>query len=129
MRTIISGLFLFLTFITRAQTTTINKTTTASIELYRLLLSHQYKTDTIPGKDLPRFIEDLYSLNIYSGAIYFSGAGFANVVSARVNGSLRPAASLLERCRSGTKISFEKVKLKNKNNLPEQVINKSFVIK
>lgn len=52
-----------------------------------------------------------------SATVYFSGAGFPNVISAALQGpSLTPIYDLLQKCQPGTAVVFDNVKVKTRND-------------
>src|SRR5690606_28886797 len=67
--------------------------------------------DTISIEQLPQLKEFLKTQNV-KGKVFFSGTGFTNVQVYFVDGNLVFMDVLFERIKSGSKITFEKCRLK-----------------
>lgn len=73
--------------------------------------SVEFKNQSFARAELENFDFDL-KYNIVSATVYFSGAGFPNVLTAALNGgSLAPLSSVLSRCGPGTVVTFDNVKV------------------
>jgi TonB-dependent SusC/RagA subfamily outer membrane receptor len=60
---------------------------------------------------------------LVNAQVYFSGAGFANVITATLSGSgLNCIQGLLDKCEGGTVVSFDNIKVRN-NEGTEKIIN------
>ncbi len=70
-----------------------------------------FKNQQFCRAELENFDFDL-KYNIVSATVYFSGAGFPNVVPVPLNGnSLAPLASHIAKCQPGSQITFDNVKV------------------
>lgn len=70
-----------------------------------------FKNQQFCRADLENFDFDV-RYNVTSATVYFSGAGFPNVVTASISGNnLAPLASYMARCQPGSSITFDNVKV------------------
>jgi len=70
-----------------------------------------FKNQQFCRADLENFDFDV-RYSVTSATVYFSGAGFPNVVTASINGnSLGGLSSYIQRCQPGTSITFDNVKV------------------
>jgi hypothetical protein len=74
-------------------------------------------------------IEEVEKLCFVSGTIYFTGAGFPEVLSTSFNGRGILLYPHLKRCTKGSKIALEKVVFRNKDFTVTAPINKWITIK
>jgi len=100
-----------------------------SITFRNLIYSHQFKTDTVSSKQMAALIEKLLQLNFISATVRFSEAGFPDVVSVPLtNRGMEGTTPWLNRCKAGSKITFEKSILKKSDGTSSFPINKSIYI-
>ena len=92
-------------------------------------LYNQIKYDTVSVANRAEYIEKLNHLDINSGTIYFSGAGFPDVASTTFKGKMSIHQSFLSRFVSGSKITFEKCTFKNDDGTISKLLNKSIYFK
>ena len=73
--------------------------------------SVEFKNQQFARAELENFDFDL-KYNVVSATVYFSGAGFPNVVTASISGgSLGPLSSFMSRCGPGSVVTFDNVKV------------------
>ena len=73
--------------------------------------SVEFKNQQFCRAELENFDFDL-KFNIVSATVYFSGAGFPNVVTSAISGNnLAPIQSFFARCQPGSVVTFDNVKV------------------
>ncbi len=73
--------------------------------------SVEFKSQSFCRAELENFDFDL-RFNVVSATVYFSGAGFSNVVQANINGNnLASLQQYMQRCIPGSVITFDNVKV------------------
>lgn len=100
-----------------------------TVNLNALIFPRQFKTDTVSVQKRDELIRKINGLFIVSGTVMFSGAGFPEVASVDMkNGSMRSVSSLLNLCRSGSRITFEGCIFQRSDGTNTMRINKSIFI-
>ena len=100
-----------------------------TVNLNALIFPRQFKTDTVSVQNRDELIRKITGLFIVSGSVRFSGAGFPEVASVDMkNGSMRSVSSLLDHCRSGSRITFEGCIFQRSDGTNTMRINKSIFI-
>ena len=75
------------------------------------MTSVEFKNQQFCRADLEKFDFEL-KFNIVSATVYFSGAGFPNVVTSAINGNnLEPLKTFMQRCGPGSVVTFDNVKV------------------
>ena len=85
--------------------------TTKSEFSYNLLEKTLSKIDKVSIVNKEKLYKELQKVNIIYGTVYFSGAGFSNVVALSITG-VGSIGSYLDRCVAGTQITFDNCKIK-----------------
>ena len=100
-----------------------------SLTFSNIIFARQIKSDTVSTNNIPELFEILKKINILSGTVRFSGTGFPNVASVpfRIN-SRNSIHAFLDRCSSGSRITFENCILKNLNGSNSRPVNKSIFL-
>lgn len=91
-------------------------------------LSNSTKYDTIPFKNREELFDLIASLRSMSGAIFFTGAGFPNLVSVTFVSKKKIPDHVIDRCVPGTKMMFQKFMVKNDDGT-QQMLSKSIYLK
>ena len=100
-----------------------------TVNLNALIFPRQFKTDTVSVQKRDELIRKINGLFIVSGSVRFSGVGFPEVASVDMkNGSMRSVSSLLNLCRSGSRITFEGCIFQRSDGTNTMRINKSIFI-
>jgi len=121
---ILAALFISKPLFSQSYDKNIDSTTFSS-----LLFTHQFKTDTVSLENMAALKEKLIQLDFISGTVRFSGAGFPSVASIELkNNSMKATSVFLNRCQSGSKITFEKSIIKNRDGTSSKPVNKSIII-
>lgn len=103
--------------------------TSDSIHVNSLLFARQFKTDTVSAKYTKELIEKFKTINVLSGTVRFSGTGFPDVASVPFRkGASNSMGSFFDRCRLGSRITFENCLLIKKDGTIAGPINKSIFI-
>lgn len=107
-----------LLFIGSAQTFSqvINETisdTSKSDFSYNFLDKTFSKIDKISIGNKENLIKELEKINFVNGTVYFSGAGFTNVIAVAFTGGVRGLTDYLDRCVAGSQITFDPCRIKN----------------
>lgn len=84
--------------------------------------------DSIPASEVPKLIESMSAIEFSNCYILLSGKGFPNVVQLFHNGGLHPHLSKYE-FQPGSKITLEKMLIKDKTGKKRAPITKTFIIK
>jgi len=79
--------------------------------------SVEFKNQQFCRAELENFDFDL-KFNIVSATVYFSGAGFPNVVTSAISGNnLAPIQSFFSRCQPGSVVTFDNVKVQGPDGI------------
>ena len=91
-------------------------------------LSNSIKYDTISFKNREELFDLIASLRSMSGAIFFTGAGFPNLVSVTFVSKKKIPDHVIDRCVPGTKLMFQKFMVKNDDGT-QLMLSKSIYLK
>jgi hypothetical protein len=95
---------------------------------------NQIKFDTISINKFDSLMNDLGKVKFISGYLYFSGAGFPNTLTSFFHskgnhGFGQSYLSYFNRCKAGSKITFEKCVIRLNDSTFLKAYNKSIFIK
>ena len=92
------------------------------------MLSVEFKSQQFCRADMgPDFIYDVH-YTVVSATVYFSGANFANVVTASITGnSIGSLSSYIQRCGPGSVVTFDNIKVSGPDGV-RVIDGKSFAL-